>query len=60
METTLPLQVPVNGMRSPDGQIEYLGIATLQSNGKYHCYAILGGCLAAVEVTITPTSGDKS
>jgi hypothetical protein len=48
-----PDEVNVDGLRSPDGQIVYWGIARLQPNGRYACYAVFHGeVLAIVEVNI--------
>jgi hypothetical protein len=45
----------INGTTSPDGRVEYLGIATSQLNGRYHCLAIIDrACLCSVEVSIRP------
>jgi hypothetical protein len=51
MET--PERIKVDGRRSPDGLIEYWGIATRQPNGRYHCLANVDGYLCIVEVSIT-------
>jgi hypothetical protein len=50
----LPDVISVDGKKSNDGLVEYWGVATRQPNGKYHCYANIGGVLAIVEVVITP------
>lgn len=58
-----PQTVSVDGMRSTldfrtsSGEMESIevecwGIATLQPNGKYHCYARVGTVVAAIEITI--------
>jgi hypothetical protein len=51
--------VSVDGLRDakrPEG-IRYMGKATRQPDGKYHCLAIVGGTLCVVEVTLTPDPG---
>ena len=54
----LPDVISVDGKKSPDGLVEYWGVATRQPNGKYQCYANVGGTLAIVEVVITPIGAD--
>jgi hypothetical protein len=48
-----PEQISVDGLRSPDGAIEYWGQATKQPNGLYLCFANVAGMLCVVEVRIT-------
>lgn len=51
-ELPLPKEVNVDGMMDTKG-IVFIGKATLQDNGKYHCLADVGGALCRVEVSIT-------
>lgn len=44
---------PVDGHMDKSG-ITYLGIATRQPDGTWHCLANVGGALCRVEVTLTP------
>ncbi len=46
-------EIVVDGLESPDRLIKYIGRATRQPNGKWHCYAIMCGVMAIVEVSIT-------
>ncbi len=50
-----PATVVVDGLKDasiPD--IEYMGVATRQPNGKYHCHAVVGSRLCVVEVSLRP------
>jgi hypothetical protein len=46
-------EVDLEGHFDEATQIEYLGKAKLQPNGKWHCLANVRGALCMVEVTIT-------
>jgi hypothetical protein len=46
-----PEKVSVDGIKIKDG-VELWGIATLQPNGKYVCYANVLGHLCLIEITI--------
>jgi hypothetical protein len=47
----LPDQVSVNGIKVKEG-VELWGVATLQPNGKYACYANVCGHLCLTEIVI--------
>lgn len=49
----LPSTIDVNGLWDSKKPIEFLGKATRQPNGKWHCLANVNGALCRVEVTIT-------
>lgn len=51
MGISLPNEVDLEGYIDEKG-ISYIGIATLQPNGKYHVLANVDGCLCRVECTI--------
>ena len=44
-------QIDLDGHIDSKG-IQYIGNATCQDNGKYHCLANVNGCLCIVEVSI--------
>ena len=57
-----PEEISVNGKTCPiealDGvEAELWGIATLQPNGKYHCYAKVGQSICRVEIDVTVNEG---
>lgn len=45
-------EVTVDGIVDPTGYIRYIGKATRQPNGKWHCLAQVGSALCIVEVRI--------
>jgi hypothetical protein len=47
-----PPQINVDQLMDPDRYIIYLGKATLQFNGTWHCLANVYGSLCLVEVTL--------
>ena len=50
---SLPETVTVDGMYDPKHpEIQYWGKASRQADGRYKCYANVGGLLCVVEVSI--------